>query len=202
MAKRVKGEWADSLSHSDKAFEPVALALGQLILSWNDLHETLAIVFCSVMGGGNIDPAMAIWHAIKVDRTQRDILKASVKAKTSPIQAGTTKKTRDRITDDVEWLCDRIDRLEDTRNNVAHSPFWGTGSFGQVFIAPLTGLGHVRAKKLEGKNILAELEWCRDATITLRNFAMEMDYAMSDYKRTWPDRPKLPTRPAQGRTKA
>jgi hypothetical protein len=45
VAKRIKGEWADSLSHTNKAFHPVALALGQLVLSWNDLHEALAIVF-------------------------------------------------------------------------------------------------------------------------------------------------------------
>ncbi len=80
MTKRVRGEWADSLPPTDKAFEPLALALGQLALSWNDLHETLAIVFCSVMGGGSTTHLLAIWHALTSDRAQREILKAAVNA--------------------------------------------------------------------------------------------------------------------------
>jgi hypothetical protein len=55
-------------------------------------------------------------------------------------------------------------------------------------------LGHLRAKKFEGKNILAELRWCRDTAVALRNFAMEIDYALTDYRRPWPDRPHLPIR--------
>jgi hypothetical protein len=52
MAKRVKGEWADSIPYTHKAFRPHITVLGQLTLAWNDLHQTLAILFCSVMGGG------------------------------------------------------------------------------------------------------------------------------------------------------
>jgi hypothetical protein len=51
MSKRPHGEWAPSVPYTHKAFRPYVIALGQLTLAWNDLHETLAIVFCSVMGG-------------------------------------------------------------------------------------------------------------------------------------------------------
>jgi hypothetical protein len=153
------------------------------------------------MGGGYVDPILAVWHAIKVDRTQRDILKASVKARLAPAQQGAIEDRRNKITDDIEWLSSQVDRIEDARNDAMHSPFWSAKAIGRTFIVPLTGLGHVRAKKFQGKNILDELRWCRDTTITLRNFAIQLDYAMYDYRRPWPDRPKLPTRPAVDRKK-
>ncbi len=195
MIKRVKGEWADSLPYTDKAFEPLALVLGQLTLVWNDLHESLAIVFCSVMGGGNIGHLLAIWHALNVDRAQREILKAAVKSGLSPGQQN--EVGRRKVTNDIIWLCDRANDIEDTRNDALHVPFWGTRTKGQKpIIAPLTGLGHIRAEKFLGKDILSELRWFRDYASLLRNFAIEIDHALSDYKRPWPDRPKLPVRPA------
>jgi hypothetical protein len=50
MAKRAQGVWAPSLPFTHKAFRPYVIALGQLALTWNDLHVTLAMLFCHVMG--------------------------------------------------------------------------------------------------------------------------------------------------------
>ena len=49
MAERFQGEWAPSIKITDEAFEPLALALGQLTLAWNDLHLSLGLLFCIVM---------------------------------------------------------------------------------------------------------------------------------------------------------
>ena len=80
MVKRPSGEWQPSVPFTDKAFRPYAVALGQFALAWNDLHVALGMLFCTVMGGGFSNPALAIWHELKADRAQRDILKAAARA--------------------------------------------------------------------------------------------------------------------------
>lgn len=193
MAKRFQGEWAASPPFTHKVYNPAALALGQLALAWNDLHELLSLVFCSIMGGGYVGHFLAIWHALKVDRAQRDILLGATRSRVAPIYQSQTIDWRRNIINDIEWLCGKADKLEDARNDALHSPFWATKeNDGKTTVIAVTGLGHVRARKFQGKDVLSELRWCRDATTVLRNFAMEIEHALKDYKRPWPDRPKLP----------
>lgn len=186
MVKRVKGEWAASVPYTNTAFRPYVTALGQLTLAWNDLHETLAILFCSVMGGGFSNQFLAVWHALKSDRSQRDILLAAVKS-------GLIEGGPPRLLVDVTWICNQADALEDARNTALHSPLWGSKWQSGTIIQPQIGLGHVRASRLSGKNLLAEFRWCRDASTVLRNFAMEIDMVLSRGG-TWPDQPALPNR--------
>jgi hypothetical protein len=143
MAKRFRGEWAESLPYTDKAFQPLAIALGQLALCWNDLHQSLGLVFCSVMGGGYIGQFLAIWNALKADRAQREILIAAIKNEATPVQQGQTDAYRKQILEDVKWLCGKVDAMEDTRNDALHVPFWGTRDRkDKTTVVPVTGLGH------------------------------------------------------------
>ncbi len=185
MAKRVKGEWAASIPYTHKAFRPYVTALGQLTLAWNDLHETLAILFCSVMGGGFVNQFLAVWHALKSDRSQRDILLAAV-------TSGLIEGGPPRLLADVTWICNQANALEDTRNTALHSPLWGS-KWLSTTIQPAVGLGHVRAGRLAGKDLLVEFRWCRDAATVLRNFAMEIDVVLSRGG-PWTNRPTLPNR--------
>jgi hypothetical protein len=163
-------------------FRPVAIALGQLALEWNDLHETLSLLFCSVMHGGYANQFLAIWQSLKVDRAKREILLAALE---SDIERGLPKP----CVDDIKWLCGRIDVLEEEKNNALHSPFWSTGDK----IVPVTGLGHVRARKLaEKENVINEFRWCRDRTLDLKEFASQMNGAMGGSGKPWPKRPPWP----------
>jgi hypothetical protein len=136
MPKRPHGEWQPSVPYTHKAFRPYVAALGQLTLAWNDLHLALAMLFCSVMGGGNVGPFLAIWNALKSDRSQRDILLAAAMA---ILHNGGSLKLAEEIT----WICKRTDVLEESRNNDLHSPLWGTrrGS-DDTLVMPVVGLGH------------------------------------------------------------
>jgi hypothetical protein len=183
------------ISYSDKVFLPYVAALGQLALAWNGFHETLALLFCSVareQKPTKEDPRsgqlLAIWHALKSDRSQREILLAAVKNHLWP--AYPTK-----FEDDVKWICNRADSLEDARNDALHSPLWAfeRGSR-ETIVMPIVGLGHVRATKLFDKNLLSEFRRCRDTTLILTRFAGEIDEALSNWHLPWPDRPKLPNR--------
>jgi hypothetical protein len=188
----MKGHRAETdiiLSPTHPAFRPHVAALGQLAVARNGLHETLCLLFCTVMEAKAINQYIAIWHAIKVDRAQREMLAAAAE---STIRGALPRKFQD----DVKWLCGRIDRLEDLRNDAIHSPYWAfVRGFNDVVVMPNINLGHARAKKLFSKNLLTEFRWCRDSAIALSKFAWQMDLALSDYTLPWPDRPDLPDRP-------
>ena len=183
--------WNWGLPITDRAFEPYVTAMGQLTLAWNGLHETLAILFSMVMGGGNVGKFLAIWHAIKVDRTQRDILLAAARADQFP-----GFESYPRLVPDLEWMCDKAHKVEGARNDALHSPLWGSQRGpGSTLVIPLTGLGHVRAQKLMAKDLLTDFHWCRDASQVLTGFARELDIAMTEFGLAWPDRPDWRDRP-------
>jgi hypothetical protein len=52
--------------------------LGELLVSWNALQESFAELFCIVTGMPNNRIPSAIWHSIRSDKTQRDILTAAI----------------------------------------------------------------------------------------------------------------------------
>jgi len=96
---------------------------------------------------------------------------------------------------DIKWICSEAIKLETDRNNVIHSPLWGIPRFEGMHVAPVARLGHIRAKNLLGKNLLADFRWCRDTITALRNYTMEIDIALNRGG-AWPKRPRLPVRPA------
>jgi hypothetical protein len=188
------------ISFSDPIFRPYVTALGQLALAWNALHETLALLFCTVMGGGMANQPLAIWHGIKSDRAQRDILMAAARADCRPAFPG--DGGYERMTADLKWLCGEIDRLEDIRNDALHSPLAATLGPGIArTVRPMTGLGHVRAQKLAERNLLTEFRYCRDSALILGVFAYELDQSLSFAGLAWPDKPALPNRQGPNVTK-
>jgi hypothetical protein len=58
----------ERLPYTHRAYLPYVTALGLLAPAWNGLRETLAFLFCDVMGGGYANQLLAIWHALKTDR--------------------------------------------------------------------------------------------------------------------------------------
>jgi hypothetical protein len=142
------------------------------------------------MGGGVSNQHLAIWHSIKSDRAQRELLIAAVES--DPRGASPAN-----YVDDIKWLCQRADSLEEARNNALHSPIWAyQDAPGKVTVRPVIGLGHIRAQKLFDKGaLLPQFRWCRDTAIMLAEFAFAMDACLSSgYMKPWPDRPQLPNR--------
>ena len=191
MPKRVKGEWVPSLPYTHRAFRPYAIALGELALAWNDLHVSLSLLFSTLLGAGNIGPSQAVWQNIASDRMQRNVLSALASELFDRYETSGTR-SKDRRREEIKWLCDRATDLEDFRNDALHSPLWGLSKPEGPYIAPVTGLGHIRASKLLGTNLLIEFRLCRDAITSLRNYAMEVDQCLTKGG-TWPKRPRLPS---------
>jgi len=115
---RAKDAFRDGIfSPTHPIFRPYVTALGQLALAWNRLHETLCSLYCTVMGAGIINQHLAVWHALKADRAQREILKAA--AATNLF--GVIPK---KFNEDIIWILERADSLEEARNNAIHSPLF------------------------------------------------------------------------------
>jgi len=210
--KRQKGLIPAPSYFTDHRYAPYALAIGQVALSWNDLHEILGHLFWIVMGGGWRDLPVGVWAAVDNDRIKRKMLKAAVNAATP-----TDLIHFPKMTSDIEWILKEATTLEDARNDIVHSPLvlltYGetpaetvTGKGKKHFVIPDTVHMNTRAKKLADKiaehqvgkkRLLEEFRLCRDSITVLRDFAFEICWAMGGRRVgivPWPDRPSLPNR--------
>ncbi len=118
-----------SQRYTSKEFLPYATALGQLTLAWNDLQESLAALFWKSMMPGPPQAgdfvsytALWVWRSIKTDRMQRDMLKAAV-------DHPSEQWNRPKLTEDVNWLVDKVTSLEDARNDAIHTPLFATSLY-------------------------------------------------------------------------
>ena len=191
-ARRKRQPW-ESLSISHPAFRPYAIALGQIALAWNGFHGTLAVFYCTIMGGGFANQHLAVWHAIRNDRAQRAILLAAARD-----SFGYDSDLGKTVTAEIKWINSQADTIEDGRDNALHSPLWARPATGQKpIVSAVTGLGHVRAKKLAAskRGLLAEFRWCRDAALVLTDYVADMDDVLTGRsQKSLPQRPRLPYR--------
>jgi len=191
-----------SQRYTSSEFRPYVTALGQLALAWNDLQESLAALFWTLMNPPPMEGSFVnytplhVWASIKSDRTQRDMLKAIS-------QHPPSFWNRSEIKTDVGWLVDRASELEILRNDAVHSPLFSASKYlygGFVLntgekIAPAYWLFNPRAVNLSKRaNLLIEFRYCRDCAIRLADYAQLMDGALANARRAWPNRPSLPNR--------
>jgi hypothetical protein len=194
------GRNKDHPTFEEPAFEPYALAIGRLALAWNDLHERLATLFCTVLGSESLDRAIAVWNSATFDRARREMFKSAALAISL-----TDLSKFPKMADELKWLCDRVDNFENIRNDAIHSPLL----LNRVTLLPLLIFGHsdivapndllhnTRASRLVGKDLLSEFNWCYHSVIVLRDYAAIINQALTADAVPWPERPALPNRPHQ-----
>lgn len=180
----------------NKEFRPYVTAAGQASLQWNILHEAMGLLFANVMGTGYLNQVGAVWSSAPSDRAKRNMLKAAVHARQAMIGPGVP--AREALTAKrIDELVGLAEALEIKRNDVVHAPLTKglnalTPTYGKVF--PDTLLGNVRAKPLEGKDLLKEFRYCRDYARILAQFAKDIDRAMTSGVLPLPDKPLPPRR--------
>ncbi len=194
--------WRHSRRYTSAKFKPYVIALGQVALAWNDLQESLAELFWTTMNNDIPQPgdafdyqALHVWHSIKSDRSQREMLKAAV-------DSSSPKWSRTEFRKDVKWLLKEATKIEDARNDAVHSPLIAVDNsfYNLVFkkkepVAPAWNSFNPRAAKLRKKeNLLNEFRYCRDASIVISDFARDVHRALINPQLPWPDRPRLPSR--------
>jgi hypothetical protein len=179
---------------TERRFLPYATAIGQVALAWNDLHEAFAMLFCTALGGGWIDPLFKVWNSLNGDRAKRDMLRVALLALREEHRV-----TFPTLRDDLDWLWARANEVATARNNAIHSPLFLTrGALSQAAreagvpvpdVLPQIITGNKNALRLELADLLDEFRWCRKATLVLRDYTRRIDRALST-GRSWPDRPK------------
>lgn len=197
VAKPLRRGWSyTGPRYTEQQMVPYAVALGQLVLSWNDLHERLASLFWTTMGGGWIDRPIAVWNSVNFDRARRGLLRAAVGS------AAREQAEHPSLVDDVKWLLDRCDELEEARNNAVHSPLLlvrigidhTRAAATRSRAVPDVLLRNPRALKLQQKDLLSEFRRVRASVLVLRDFAVRIDRALTADGAVWPRRPTLPNR--------
>ncbi len=177
---------------AEQALEPYKLALGKVAHAWNHMQEQLGRLFCMV---ANLDDlmGMSIWHALKSDRSQRDILlSAAIAADRDP----DWNKDFPKAKADIKWLLQKVNALTDGRNSAIHAPIFST-AVGEAEIRPFVFYGNPNAARLLGKDILAEFDWQERYFSAVRSHAAAMTNPLLARRFSemwpWPDRPLLPT---------
>lgn len=173
---------AQNLDHRDfhnPAFDDIARELGRVTLAWSDLHVSLGGLFATILRIPNRMTPGAIWDAIKVDRTQRDILNSLSQTKALghclPVEAR----------NDIKFLTSELNTLQEYRNNLIHSPYLLSGKDVVVY----HGGTHVRALSLESRDLIKECASIYASIIVFRNYVVELEEAIQGRQTTWPQRP-------------
>lgn len=172
-----------------RQFDAYCLALGKVAHAWNYLFEKLARLFV-IVAGGNPHVANAIWYAPDSDRTKLAMLRDAI---STPGQTSWWLPESPTAKEDIIWLINRADEHMDKRNTVIHAPCILLTNSEGTEISPSFN-GHLRAKKLWGKEILVEFDWCERWAEELSRFAQAMESALYDRQLAWPNRPGKPDR--------
>lgn len=200
--------WRRRSPFQGKKFRPFALAIGQMNMAWNDLHEDLGLLFQRIflqtpMQIGMPGRVRTAWGLISSDRQKRILLEGL---------ADHLGEARHRkfptLADDLKFLAKCGTRLEDKRNDVIHAPILAlrnalaAGLLGQEYGEVVANTLNHRGRKLagpasrSGRELLATIRLYRDYATALSVYAEAIRFAWiareAGRRRAWPKRPPLP----------
>jgi hypothetical protein len=165
------------------AFTPYIVAAGEVVNSWNKLQEQLNLVFAAITGMPK-DMATSIWHSLRSDSLQRDMLLAAIAAVPHDGRLAI-------ILSNLIALVKHANALAQDRNNAIHAPVSLAIGNGKLVPFPVHFHGDRLAKRLLGKNIILEFNRCRDETNVLKEYAEKIETALKFPSYALPDKPAL-----------
>jgi hypothetical protein len=177
------------------AIDSYAMAVGRVSGAWNYLHQTLGGFFAVVIGG-DAELVLAAWRSIENDRTQREMLRATIKAVSLNVASAERWKQTPKAPDDLLWVLKRAEKLADVRNDAIHALVsLHIGAEIAIGVA-LPPRGKREAKLLanatKGRKLLDEFTKCEQDTDALSVFVRRATFALAE-----PDRQEWPTQPKQ-----
>ncbi|MET4151715.1 hypothetical protein BjapCC829_24735 [Bradyrhizobium barranii] len=178
--------------HGQENKDAHALAIGKIAMGWNEFHETLGELFARLFTKSHHATALAIWHCLDSDRTQRRLLRA---------MAETQLQWNKRGLEELIWLLNQTDQMLSQQRNVGiHAPLMSfTEADGTHKMLPLSHFGNRNAAQIEGRDILLEYGHYEKQIRQIGGFAFALTFKLTMGKDntddTWPQRPKLSGRP-------
>lgn len=88
-----------------------AIHIGEIALAWNALQGSLYQIFFALIGDN--ETAFGLWHTIQSDKTQRDMLVSTAKARLA---------NRKRLLRNLEWVVQKATVLGTFRNDAIPTP--------------------------------------------------------------------------------
>jgi hypothetical protein len=143
-----------------------AEALGHVSLAWTRVHEILAMLFGLLLRPVAEERAYAIWHAIRNDRSQREMLWALAQA-SLPADSEIRKAIR--------WAVQELLSLENSRNDALHAPYVlvHDEERGPTMVAN-EFTGNKRAANLSGRDLGVELESYKKNVTAVADYLWEV----------------------------
>jgi len=178
----------EQLKAAENALTSYHLALGKVAHAWNIMQEQLGMLFCEVAGLDRT-MGMGIWHALKSDRTQRDLLEAAL---TAASRNEEWSRRFPKAKSEIEWILWKIKARAEDRNSAIHAPVSVPFGSTEATVKPLMWNGNPLARNLGDKDILAEFEWYVAYFRAIRMYAGQITHYLCGGA-AWPDRPTLPT---------
>jgi hypothetical protein len=186
--------------------------VGEIIWCWNLLHQEIFLMFGYTINVPqelrSFDLAYGIWHTIQSDKTQREMLEASAKARFGPVSSPATGKPVQSARDKralacILWITKMAGQLSAYRNDPAHSPVYFAMTAGSTYadpnFAPVpTGIGRRAAVERLRSEPTAEV-WrkARGDLYVLARYAVGVRLAIhSNGRAPWPRKPRLLCLPA------
>jgi hypothetical protein len=186
---RTRNDWPTG-KQLNRAFNPYAANLGELVFHWNSLHNELSHLFELVIKSPVRKMGVSIWHSTDSDFAQRKMLRAATE-----IASHLSKPQRE----DILWVLNRIeDGLRHNRNDALHAPLIVIMDYAltKITVVPDPNSDSPRARALIKKGFDNLNEFLRE-NIELANllelFSNGMFQAiLNPSERAWPQRPALP----------
>jgi hypothetical protein len=205
----MSASWRRRSRFQSKKFRPYALAIGQMNLAWNDLHEEIGLLFQKMMldspthvsAPGRLRMA---WGIISSDRQKRLLVE-----KLADWMSQERREQLPALAEDLKFLTKRAQSLEDKRNDVIHAPIdvqrnalvsmgLSGGRYGEIYAAALNTRGRSLAgpTRRTDHQLLAVIRLYRDYATALAEYAKAIRYAWiareAGRRRAWPRRPPVP----------
>ena len=174
-------------ARSKAAFRPYGLAIGEIVLHWNLLHDNLSQLFSTVTGSPHAGLASAVWYSTDNDYQQRKMLRAATEksARLTPLQRK-----------DVLWLLNEIDDpLRHQRNDAIHAPLAALLGDTKISIIASFASRNPRARSLwrrSNVNLLPHLREQAKWTDILADYSLALVRSLHDDAVPWPEKPRQP----------
>jgi hypothetical protein len=147
--------------HGQENKDAIALAIGKIVMAWNEFHEVLGELYAEIGGRDKWQHSLDEWHSIRTDRAQR--MKLLEAAKTS---------LTGRAAEEPIWVVENTDALVANQRNIGvHMPLMSfTDLDGVHQMQPLTLFGNRRAVDMVGRDLLGEYDHFRGQIAKLCTF--------------------------------
>jgi hypothetical protein len=135
--------------HGQENKDAIALAIGKIVMAWNEFHEALGELYAAIGGRQKWHQSLDEWHSIRADHTQRMKLLEAAKASLTG-----------RVAEETIWVVENTNTLiANQRNICVHMPLMSfTDEDGVHQMLPLTLFGNRRAIDMVGRDLLGEYE--------------------------------------------